>query len=185
MRSGYIGEARNRVIGAVKSIRNISPYLRDVPVVYIPEVEPGHSVSYGGFYLAGVEDVLTMRESAGDKYGVPKTDISTYEMFYQYQSMLLNDQVSFCDHLYSLTRTPEDAKRNAIEQHYAYAWLIEEAVGGRDPKVKLTGKMGGKNDDALITIMMTPYWSVRFLRRVGFAPYDQMKDRCRQLAMAG
>lgn len=177
-----LDEEGARLRNAVAAIRAKTPFYRNVPIVYIPEVNPGHNTSFAPFHLSELNDVLTMREMPGDNFGVPKTDLTTYQMFFRFSEMLLSGEeceVRFCDHLFSLSKTPKDIKRIMIEQCEAYSFEVDERTG----RVKLSGKKGGKNDDLMIAVMMPPFWKERFVRRSRFfEPYMQFTEFIEQVA---
>ena len=100
-----------------------------------------------------------MRESLGGKnFGVPKTGPSSKAMQYQFKLLLENGDMYFYRGMLSMYGKPSEMKQEFIEQLSAYSWVFDDKL-----RPKLTGKIGNKNDDILIAMMMVPYWAKVFM----------------------
>lgn len=176
MRSGTLEEERDRLQSAVRRLRKNAVY-KGVPILYIPENDPGRQTSHAPYYLRMFKDVLTMQECSGRKYGVPKMPFMTADMQFKLRDLLNCGLVSFAHNLVSLNHKPLEVVNILKEQLTAYMWNIDDKG-----KVELTGKKGGKNDDLVIAVMMIPYWRQMFYDDTKFLPYIQFRRYVQQCA---
>lgn len=151
-----------------------------MPILFIPEKDPGKSTSHVPGMLKDVPNILTMMECPGRKAGVPKTDYSTLEMKLQFEQMLVTESVAFSTTFCSRNNTKDNCeliKQGLIEQMEGYTMKLIPSKNNPEapPKVMFSGKIGGKQDDAMVTMMMLPYWRQKFLEDYQFQPYQEFK----------
>lgn len=168
-------DEREKVQSAVIEMRRRVPFLQNVPIVYMPEIDPGKNTSYAAFYMDDFPDVITMREAAGGNYGIQKTDVSTWQMSYMFSKLLAEKKICFSDFLFSLSGTPpKELIQMLKDQAHRYVWDFDEAKG----TFKQTGKKGGKQDDLLIATMMVPVYRQLFIEKAKtFKPYKDFLEK--------
>lgn len=169
-------EEKERLRNAVRLIR-LDALLKNVPIVFIPENDPGSSTSHAPEALAIFNDITSMHECTGRMPGVPKTDSITYYMHSKLYSILLEGCIYFYENMQSLSYTVEEMQEKLYSQMGAYVWDVKEVRHNLDKvRVKLTGKRGGAQDDLLVTILMIPYWRLLFLESE-YQLYKEFKMR--------
>lgn len=173
-KKGTEEEEKMRLINAIKILRQNDLFI-NVPIVYIPENDPGTSRSHSASYLHGIPDVIVMQECSGRKYGVPKTDIITFDMHTMLYNILFDNRIYFYDRVKSLCFEPKEMCKEVIDQCKAFVWDVKPPRGDYGKtRAKLTGKRGGKQDDLLVTLMMIPFWRRVFLES-DFHNYQKFK----------
>lgn len=111
--------------------------------------------------------VITMREvkdGAGWRSGVLKTQQSTRDMVKLMKSMLQLQRVRFSDEymcVYPDQKT--DKEKNMIQGLIDQMEVYQFKFNKTGDAGKFTGKIGGANDDLIVSTMMLPYWSMEFL----------------------
>ena len=175
MKLGTHVEEKERLTNAIKLIRTFKLF-QGVPIVFIPENDPGKSTSHAPYYLQEFNDVMTMRECKGRKFGVPKRDDITYEMQYLMQGLLACGDIHFFEGLTSFSHDAEKMKDQLVKQLESFVWDVEPAKNDPDKvRVKLTGKKSGAQDDLLIATLMIPYWRRVFMISE-FEDYTRFKE---------
>lgn len=177
LKTGDPAEEKAKVLSAVTELRSNCRFLRNVPIVYMPEVDPGRNTSFAAYYLAAFADqnVITMSEAKAGNYGIQKTDLSTFDMTYLFKELLAEKKIYFSDHLFSLNgKEPDELVKMLADQTRRYVWDYDEIKD----KFKLTGKKGGKQDDLLIAAMMVPRYRQMFIEKArSYEPYKHFLEK--------
>lgn len=150
--------------------------------MFIPEKDPGKSTSHVPSMLKDVPNIMTMRELPDRKFGVPKTDMNTIEMKQMFEQRLINETVVFSEAFCSRIRDADgykSTKTGIFEQIEGYTRKLEPSKTNPEgpPKVIFTGKIGGKQDDCMVTLEMLDYWRQSYLEQsYTYPPYMRFRE---------
>lgn len=158
-------------------------------IVFMPESNLAKESDHMASYVEHFPQTIMMREAKHGRVGVPKTWETTNEMTELFKRYLFDNNIGFAKNMLAIppmdfqasTRrgrnTPEARAhlvRTLYDQLSRYRYDLPKDKGGKSDsktKYKLTGKMGAKNDDLAITVLMLPYWVHHFYKtpRVEYA----------------
>lgn len=144
-----------------KTIRDDKDF-RNVPLVIIPEVEPGGNVSDCEAYFDITDsNLIIMHESTfKKKCGVPKQMENTIIMVHKAMNILKNRHLLFDSNFIT---TFSNSSQEIIDKLIKQFLCFEEVFDPRG-KREFNGKASNSNDDLLISLIMTFFWSIKFLK---------------------
>jgi hypothetical protein len=143
------------------------PLYRQSKLIFVPENNYGLEASHLDTMVSHFQEVRTFWDK--NKPGVHKDGRVTRNYQFMLSNMLAQDGIKFDESLFTTTRekTPQCQLDLLEDQMYRYHWEHKKAVDvhGKD-KYSLTGKVGNKQDDLLITVQMFIYWPPHILKNL-------------------
>ena len=132
---------------------------RESQLIFIPENNLGLEAAHLDTMVHRIPGVKTYWQK--DKPGVHKDGKATRGYQFLLTTCLAEGSIRFEEDLITVTREkkPQDMLDMLEDQMYRYHWEKKKAtdVFGSD-RYTLTGKVGNKQDDLLITLEMALYW---------------------------
>lgn len=179
--NGDIASKRDFVIGCYENLQR-HPKFRDVPIIVIPETEPGSNISHCGDFFSDPkyknrvlvisESVTTLNEVKHKNFGVRKGHDSTISMAGITRKALENGCILFHNEMTTTCRKGvKHFQTSLIKQLRAY----KQVWNKQGTSVTFSGKEHGLNDDLLISFMMILFWSKHFERTVDNPVYNRFK----------
>lgn len=183
---GDPAKERARVQAPVNVLRSV--FGSEVPVVFIPEAAPGNAGATLANHLVHYPAVLTLCEAnkSTGALGVPATDRE--QQTWQATTMFASNAVHYWERLQSYPGTTAVAIEAMQTEFETQAMNWEKVIKCDESnplapmKWKWTGKSGGKNDDAFVTILMIIYWGVLFFSDPFYAGWRETYIRQRDAA---
>ena len=149
---------RDVLTGVMQWVRR-HPYYRKCPLVLVTESVATIDGSRYAAMLGGDPLVFPFRGSGPGKQRPGVEKAPAHEMTYLFQHYLTMGNCCYAANMFTYDRpeTGKDGVRPLLERQLRnWQWHRDP----RDPtKTKLHGKIGGEQDDLLITMLMVPYWS--------------------------
>lgn len=153
----------------IESINAISPYYRNAPKIFIPEVNygmPDHLPNLlMGINRPFMDNLHVYHDPKRGKPGIYKTSETSEHYRYYTSQALWHEIIRFDEGIFTTSKgidntvTIEKMMHMLQDQLERYHYVTKEPldVFGAQKK-KLTGKTGGGNDDLLIVFMMAITW---------------------------
>lgn len=136
------------------------PMYRGSKLIFIPENNLGLESAHLDSMVADIPEVKTFWETP-KRAGVHKDNKATRGYQFMLTNALASGGIVFDRDLFTVTRekTPDAMLDMLQEQMLLYHWETKKAADsmGKD-RFSLTGKVGNKQDDLLITLQMLPFW---------------------------
>lgn len=136
-----------------------SPLYKQSRFIFIPENNLGMEHHHLDAMVRDIPEVDTFWET-DKKPGITKTEKSTREYQFLLSNCLANNGLRFSRDLFTVTRekTPAAMLEILQDQMSRYHWAVKKPADehGKE-RVKLTGKVGNKQDDLLIAVAMVIY----------------------------
>lgn len=183
LNGGSYQEKQALVLRVYHNLRSQSRF-KSVPIVVIPETEPGGALSECGTFFSPLSpserhNILVMRESGtGDArmFGAKKSQAVTIAMRNRTHWLLRENALAFDGDLLTISPMgPSRMQQEFITQLKAYKIVREGSLGKE--KFTITGKSSGVNDDLLISFMTPVYWSTKFFERNDDVEYHAFRAR--------
>lgn len=165
---------------AIQNIRLIDQRFTSIPILIACEADSDigdqlaeqlqHLIVKGVLY-----NTHMMREYGNDRPGVLKDKFVTQDMSRYTQMLLENGQVFFSEQYTTsvLGRTREDARRDFFKQ--MPNWRKRKIVTQTGSfTIRIDGKVGGQNDDLMVSYVMNFYWYLQFMASTKTC-YDPIK----------
>jgi len=139
---------------------------RSSKLVFIPENNLGMESAHLDTMVKDIAGVVTYYEKP-DRAGVNKDGRKTRGYQFELSNALMYGAIKFEHGLFTITRekSPQCMRDLLQDQMLRFRWERKAAVDllGKD-RYTLTGKMGSKQDDLLIAVMMALYWGRLVIR---------------------
>jgi len=134
-------------------------HLREAKLIFIPENNLGLESAHLDTMVHRIPGVETYWQK--DRPGVHKDGKATRGYQFLLTTSLAENSILFDEDCFTVTRekTTSDMLDILMDQMFRYHWEKKKAtdVFGND-RYTLTGKVGNKQDDLLITLEMALYW---------------------------
>ena len=139
---------------------NENKYWRGALKIFIPENNLGLEASHLHTMVQQFKDVQTFWESP-KKPGICKTHQKTIDYTFLLNSMLMDKNIAFEADLFTISKdmTPDSIRNLFREQVERFHWEKRDAKDSfSNDRWAITGKMGDKQDDLLITVFMNAFF---------------------------
>lgn len=133
---------------------------RESTLVFIPENNLGMEASHLEAMVQHVPNLEVYYDKPG-KPGVCKTASITREYQFIMNNTLMQGTIHFSENLFTCTREKDVPALLNMLQDQALRFHWEKKKGNtvfNPDKATITGKVGNKQDDLLITVIMVLYW---------------------------
>lgn len=134
--------------------------------IFIPENNLGLEASHAHTMVAELKNKsVTTFSDKEDKPGVCKDGTATRGYQFSLNLALNQGTIRFDHNLFTVTpdATPQTMRDLLEEQMLRFHWETKKV--GESTRVSLTAKMGSKQDDLLIAVMMLLYWGTNAMIR--------------------
>jgi len=148
------------------------PLYKYAPIVLIVESVAGTEGSRMEAWARSDPLVFSIREcNKGKRAGVGKAEAE--DMTHMLTDRLTRKTLVYADIFITYDKDKQTVKDILKRQMNNYQWHPDKTG-----KMKLDGKVGGMNDDLLITTMMIPWWSGVFLgsQRLAYIQFKQLHN---------
>ena len=129
-------------------------------IVFVPENNLGLEAAHMDTMVKDLPGVRTFWEKK-DRPGVCKNGKNSRDYQFYLNNLLMENGLLFGDDTFTCSRdrTVENIKLLLEEQMRRYHWERQKAKDnfGKD-RIAITGKVGSKQDDLIISVMMVAYW---------------------------
>lgn len=141
-------------------------HYRESRLVFVPENNLGMESAHLDTMVKDIPGVVTYYEKP-NKPGVCKTGATTRGYQFELSNALSYGSIKFEHDLFTITKEKSAACMldQLQEQMLRYHWQKKAAVDAMSKdRYTLTGKVGAKQDDLLIAVMMALYWGRLVMR---------------------
>ena len=169
---------QNKIVKSVISEIRRKPLYQNVPIVMIIEAAPASEGTNVATHVQHISRIKVMNEAdGGRKYGVPKTNLNTVQQHILFEAMMVSKRLRIAEDLIVINNDSRPMI-NGIEWQNEKKFMLEKLKAqlgafrfvetqknfaeGVKPTYRLTGKVGGQNDDLAVSVVMIPYWKDRF-----------------------
>jgi len=154
-----------------------------MPLVFAPENMTGIEWSHMEKFVRNNYDydVILMRETKNGKPGIFKSDMVSSDYQINFEDKLIKDEIRISDCFFTTSKdrtkkrgrmTKEKILKELKEQLLRFQWRLKEAPDEfGNARYKLTGKIGGMQDDGAIVAQMLVYCSKLFYQKAAYKKY--------------
>lgn len=161
MRNSQPGEAERIVLDIVRKIDRTNRWYAKIPIVLAVEAYPKQSGSqFEWAFVNQTNRVLTMSEFTDKgvpQPGVPKTERITDQQVLLMQSLLSTESIRFDAEFFTTRSDPIEIKEKLKDLFGVHQYHQPETG-----KPYHTAKVGNRQDDVMVALLMLPYWSTKF-----------------------
>lgn len=162
--AGSPGNSEAVLLNIIRAIDSSDYWYSKIPIVLAVEAYPITSGTSFEYVLRGYTDRVLVMSELGPKNGdwipgVPKTEAITKEQVYIMQVLLSTDSIHFSSDFFCYDHTVVEIKEKLKDLFEVHQYHVED---GKE-KGFHTAKVGQRQDDIMVAVLMLAYWSTRFI----------------------